>query len=135
VAQAALETGWGRHMIRGEQGEPSFNLFGIKADSRWKGDAVSLTTTEYREGLPMKEQASFRAYQDYESSFRDYAAFLESNPRYRDVLSAADKPEVFAEKLQEAGYATDPNYGSKIRQIMNRDSLMTLSMGSDGMKE
>jgi|TARA_B100001105_G_scaffold245228_1_gene227681 flagellar protein FlgJ len=135
VAQAALETGWGRHMIRGEQGEPSFNLFGIKADSRWQGDAVSITTTEYREGLPMKEQASFRAYRDYESSFRDYISFLESNPRYREVLSVADKPEVFAEKLQEAGYATDPNYGSKIRQIMNRDSLMTLSMGSDGMKE
>jgi len=135
VAQAALETGWGRHMIRGEQGEPSFNLFGIKADSRWPGDAVSITTTEYREGLPMKEQASFRAYQDYESSFRDYVSFLESNPRYREVLAVADQPEVFAEKLQEAGYATDPNYGSKIRQIMNRDSLMTLSMGSDGMKE
>lgn len=135
VAQAALETGWGRHMIRGEQGEPSFNLFGIKADSRWQGDAVSITTTEYREGLPMKEQASFRAYTDYESSFRDYVSFLESNPRYREVLSVADQPEVFAEKLQEAGYATDPNYGSKIRQIMNRDSLMTLSMGSDGMKE
>lgn len=135
VAQAALETGWGRHMIRGEQGEPSFNLFGIKADSRWQGDAVSITTTEFREGLPMKEQASFRAYQDYESSFRDYVSFLESNPRYREVLSVADQPEVFAEKLQEAGYATDPNYGSKIRQIMNRDSLMTLSLGSDGMKE
>ena len=135
VAQAALETGWGRHMIRGEQGEPSFNLFGIKADSRWQGDAVSITTTEYREGLPMKEQANFRAYSDYESSFRDYVSFLESNPRYRDVLSVADQPEVFAEKLQEAGYATDPNYGNKIRQIMNRDSLMTLSMGSDGMKE
>ncbi len=135
VAQAALETGWGRHMIRGEQGEPSFNLFGIKADSRWNGDAVSITTTEYREGLPMKEQASFRAYRDYESSFRDYVSFLESNPRYREVLSAADQPEVFAEKLQEAGYATDPEYGSKIRQIMNRDSLMTLSLGSDGMKE
>ena len=135
VAQAALETGWGRHMIRGEQGEPSFNLFGIKADSRWQGDRVSITTTEYREGLPMKEQANFRAYGDYESSFRDYVSFLESNPRYREVLSVADQPEVFAEKLQEAGYATDPDYGNKIRQIMNRDSLMTLSMGSDGMKE
>jgi flagellar protein FlgJ len=83
----------------------------------------------------MKEQASFRAYTDYESSFRDYVSFLESNPRYREVLSVADQPEVFAEKLQEAGYATDPNYGSKIRQIINHDSLMTLSMGSDGMKE
>lgn len=135
VAQAALETGWGRHMIRGEQGEPSFNLFGIKADHRWQGDAVSITTTEYREGLPMKEQASFRAYPDYEASFRDYVSFLESNPRYREVLAVADQPEVFAERLQQAGYATDPEYGSKIRQIMGRDSLMTLSLGSEGMKE
>lgn len=135
VAQAALETGWGRHMIRGEQDEPSFNLFGIKADHRWQGDAVSITTTEYREGLPMKEQASFRAYPDYEASFRDYVSFLETNPRYREVLAVADQPEVFAERLQQAGYATDPEYGSKIRQIMGRDSLMTLSLGSEGMKE
>ncbi len=135
VAQAALETGWGRHMITGDDQRPSFNLFGIKADRRWSGDSVTITTTEFREGVPMKERADFRAYPDYEASFRDYVAFLESNPRYREVLSVADQPEVFADKLQEAGYATDPNYGAKIRQIMNRDSLMTLSLGNEGMKE
>ncbi|QSP94104.1 flagellar assembly peptidoglycan hydrolase FlgJ [Marinobacter salinisoli] len=135
VAQAALETGWGRYMIKGDNHQPSHNLFGIKADSRWQGEAVSITTTEYRDGLPMKEQAAFRAYPDYESSFRDYVAFLESNPRYREVLAVADKPELFAEKLQEAGYATDPNYGDKIRQIMNRDSLMTLSLGASDTEE
>ncbi|KKM66157.1 hypothetical protein LCGC14_1483980, partial [marine sediment metagenome] len=128
VAQAALETGWGRHMIQGDGSQPSYNLFGIKADSRWQGDTVTITTTEFREGVPMKERADFRAYQDYESSFRDYVAFLESNPRYRDVLASADQPDVFARKLQEAGYATDPQYGDKINRIMNRDSLMTLSM-------
>jgi len=130
VAQAALETGWGRHMIQGDGNQPSYNLFGIKADSRWQGDAVTITTTEFREGVAMKERADFRAYPDYEASFRDYVEFLESNPRYRDVLDSADQPEVFARKLQEAGYATDPQYGNKINQIMNRDSLMTLSMGN-----
>ncbi|MEA1082275.1 flagellar assembly peptidoglycan hydrolase FlgJ [Marinobacter qingdaonensis] len=135
VAQAALETGWGRHMITGDDQRPSFNLFGIKADRRWSGDSVTITTTEFREGVPMKERADFRAYPNYEASFRDYVAFLESNPRYREVLSVADQPEVFADKLQEAGYATDPNYGAKIRQIMNRDSLMTLSLGNEGIKE
>ncbi|WP_100640294.1 flagellar assembly peptidoglycan hydrolase FlgJ [Marinobacter salexigens] len=130
VAQAALETGWGKHMIRGDGNQHSFNLFGIKADNRWQGDAVTITTTEFREGVPMKERADFRAYPDYESSFRDYVAFLESNPRYRDVLASADQPDVFARKLQEAGYATDPQYGDKINRIMNRDSLMTLSMGN-----
>nr|BBJ04294.1 peptidoglycan hydrolase FlgJ [Marinobacter nauticus] len=135
VAQAALETGWGRHMIKGDGDQASFNLFGIKADSRWGGDAVTITTTEFRGGVPMKERADFRAYPDYEASFRDYVDFLHSNPRYRDVLSSADQPEVFADKLQEAGYATDPEYGSKIRRIMNRDSLMTLSMNSDVPRE
>ena len=135
VAQAALETGWGRHMIKGDGNEPSFNLFGIKADSRWNGEAVTITTTEFRGGLPMKEQADFRAYQDYEASFRDYVDFLHNNPRYRDVLASADQPEVFADKLQKAGYATDPEYGSKIRSIMNRDSLMTLSMRGTGTEE
>ena len=135
IAQAALETGWGKHMIKGDGSQPSFNLFGIKADSRWSGDAVSITTTEFRGGVAMKERADFRAYPDYEASFRDYVDFLQNNPRYRDVLSSADEPEVFAEKLQEAGYATDPEYGAKIRRIMNRDSLMTLSMSSDRVKE
>jgi len=133
VAQAALETGWGKHMIEGKgdgtSPVPSYNLFGIKADQRWQGDSVAITTTEFREGVPMKEQAEFRAYADYEASFRDYVDFLESNPRYRDVLAVADKPAQFAEKLQQAGYATDPNYAEKIRSIMNRDSLMTVSMG------
>jgi len=135
IAQAALETGWGRHMIEGEGGAPSFNLFGIKADHRWQGDSVDIATTEFREGVPMSERAAFRSYPDYESSFRDYVSFLESNPRYRDVLAVADDPDLFANRLQEAGYATDPNYGAKIRRIMNNDSMTTLSMGSRGAEE
>ncbi len=135
VAQAALETGWGRYMIRGDGDEASFNLFGIKADSRWSGDRVTITTTEYRGGVAMKERADFRAYDDYESSFRDYVSFLESNPRYRDVLSSADQPGVFADKLQEAGYATDPEYADKIRRIMGANSMTTLSMDSERIGE
>lgn len=127
VAQAALETGWGKHMIEGKQGEPSFNLFGIKADSRWRGESVGIATTEYREGVPMKERAAFRSYDDFEASFRDYVDFLKTNPRYRDVLASADDPDVFADKLQAAGYATDPAYGQKIRQIMDRDFLQPTS--------
>lgn len=133
VAQAALETGWGRHMIRGEADSPSFNLFGIKADKRWDGASVNIATTEFREGVPLKERASFRAYPDYEASFRDYVAFLESSPRYQHVLAAADDPEQFAERLQEAGYATDPHYGEKIRRILNTDTLNTGTLGSLSM--
>jgi len=135
IAQAALETGWGRHMIKGEADSPSFNLFGIKADQRWSGESVDIATTEFREGVPLSERASFRAYPDYESSFRDYVSFLESNPRYKHVLEAADDPDQFARGLQEAGYATDPDYGEKIRRILNTDTMGVLSMGASGAEE
>lgn len=140
IAQAALETGWGRHMIKGEADAPSHNLFGIKADQRWAGESVTIATTEFRDGLPLSERASFRSYPDYESSFRDYVSFLESNPRYKKVLSAADDPDQFARGLQEAGYATDPHYGEKIRRILNTDTLNPepadiLSLGAGGAEE
>ncbi|MGM0570602.1 flagellar assembly peptidoglycan hydrolase FlgJ [Marinobacter sp.] len=118
VAQAALETGWGKHMIRGNDGAHSYNLFGIKADGRWQGESVNIATTEFREGVAMKERWDFRRYPDYRESFQDYVSFLQDNPRYRDVWEVADQPDVFAERLQEAGYATDPAYGRKIRNIM-----------------
>lgn len=132
IAQAALETGWGRHMIEGADGESSHNLFGIKADHHWQGDAVDIATTEYRDGIPMNERAAFRAYPDYEASFRDYVSFLESNPRYRDVLASADDPDLFARKLQQAGYATDPNYADKIRRIMNAETFDQALQGKAG---
>ncbi len=119
LAQAALETGWGQHMMEDDEQGASNNLFGIKADQRWDGDSVSVQTTEYRDGLPLREQWDFRAYEDYESSFRDYVDFLKENPRYERVLENADDPERFAEELQDAGYATDPAYSSKIQGIMD----------------
>ena len=136
LAQAALETGWGSKMIEGEQQGSSHNLFGIKADQRWSGDRVTVGTTEYRDGVKLHEDADFRAYSDYESSFRDYAGFLNDNPRYEQVLEKNDDPEQFAQALQDAGYATDPAYGRKIRGIMDgpliRSTLDGASKGSDG---
>ena len=117
LAQSALETGWGRHMIE-DKGQPSFNLFGIKADERWSGDVAWTDTTEYRGGVALKERAGFRAYQDFEESFTDYLNFLKTNPRYSEALNVADDPERYTEELQKAGYATDPAYAEKINRIM-----------------
>lgn len=119
VAQSALETGWGKHMIDSPNQEASFNLFGIKADARWKGDNVEIVTTEYRDGIAMKEKASFRSYDSYEDSFRDYAHFLQDNPRYEPAMQYLANPSEFTEKLQDAGYATDPAYSKKIQSILS----------------
>ena len=119
MAQAALESGWGKREIRADDGKASYNLFGIKADKSWKGPVIETTTTEYVNGVAQKTQAAFRAYGSYEESFSDYARFLTSNPRYANVLATRDPAEA-AHGLQRAGYATDPNYGGKLVRIMKQ---------------
>ncbi|WP_237887027.1 flagellar assembly peptidoglycan hydrolase FlgJ [Pseudomonas sp. PGPR40] len=116
VAQAALETGWGKSVMRAQDGS-SHNLFGIKASSNWKGDSARAITSEFRNGERVKETAEFRAYASYKDSFHDLVTLLQSNNRYQDVLKSADNPEQFVRELQKAGYATDPDYASKISQI------------------
>ncbi len=119
LAQSALETGWGRQLANRPDGRSTHNLFGIKADARWDGERATVSTLEYRDGVARLEKASFRAYGSYEESFRDYVKFLQENPRYSEALDVAHSPEAFARRLQEAGYATDPVYASKITGVMN----------------
>ncbi|HFQ92156.1 MAG TPA: flagellar assembly peptidoglycan hydrolase FlgJ [Chromatiales bacterium] len=119
LAQSALETGWGQHMIRKADGSNSHNLFGIKADARWNGERAVTSTLEYVDGVAVKELSAFRAYQSYEESFEDYARFLRASPRYEAALRNGGDPVAFARSLQAAGYATDPAYGNKISAILN----------------
>jgi flagellar protein FlgJ len=123
LAQAALETGWGKAVIRRPDGSSSYNLFNIKADQRWDGALVFKETVEYRDGVAAKERAPFRAYGSYAASFEDYVGFIQSQPRYRDALAQASNPSAFVRELHRAGYATDPKYAEKINDIMGRDLL------------
>ena len=119
VAQAAHESGWGKHEIRNNDGSGSFNLFGIKAGASWKGNTAQVTTTEFVNGQPQKVVARFRSYASYEESFRDYARLMKDNPRYANVVSAGSNAEGFAKGLQRAGYATDPAYAEKLTRVIN----------------
>ncbi len=119
MAQAALESGWGRREVRADDGRLSFNLFGIKADKGWKGPVVEASTTEYVNGVAKKARAAFRAYDSYEAAFSDYARLLGRDPRYASVR-AAQNPADAAHGLQQAGYATDPQYGGKLIRIMKQ---------------
>lgn len=125
LAQSALETGWGKHIMQNKQGESSHNLFGIKASSGWEGDTVSLQTVEYEGGVAVKRQATFRAYDSYQDSFNDYVQFLKQNPRYQQALEKADSNEGFIKGLQKAGYATDPAYANKILSILGREQMVS----------
>ncbi|MCA3252082.1 MAG: flagellar assembly peptidoglycan hydrolase FlgJ [Pseudomonadota bacterium] len=119
VAQAALETGWGRKEINHADGSPSYNLFGIKAGPGWRGAVAEVTTTEFVGGKPQKVVARFRAYGSHAESFADYARLMKDSPRYQPVLAAAGSATGFAEGLQKAGYATDPAYADKLGRVIN----------------
>jgi flagellar protein FlgJ len=119
LAQAALETGWGKKVINKTDGGSSHNLFGIKADSRWQGEKASVQTLEFKDGVAKKHNALFRAYESVEESIKDYVKFLSSNDRYSQALQNADNPKKYFESLQSAGYATDPDYANKIMKIMD----------------
>lgn len=122
VAQSVLETGWGEHVRRSADGNNSFSLFGIKADHRWQGDRVSVSTLEYSDGTMQREKAQFRAYDCVAEAFDDYVDFIQSSPRYQSALQKTGNDD-YVESLQEAGYATDPDYASKVERIQNSELL------------
>jgi flagellar protein FlgJ len=122
VAQAALETGWGKSEARRADGSPSFNTFGIKAGANWRGATVEAATTEVIAGLAQNRIERFRAYGSYEEAFGDYANLLAGNPRYAAIIGAQE-PGRFARGLQAAGYATDPHYAAKLESIIGGTAL------------
>lgn len=123
VAQAALESGWGRSVPRHADGRSSHNLFGIKADRSWNGARVENSTLEYVDGVPQRQVDGFRAYASWGESFRDYARFIQQNPRYKQALENAADSSAYLHELHRAGYATDPAYPAKIQRILGSDAL------------
>jgi flagellar protein FlgJ len=124
VAQAALETGWGRSEPHRSDGQPSYNVFGVKAGRNWSGPTVEAATTEYVDGVAQQRVERFRAYGSYAEAFADYARLLVSNPRYAPVVGSLDATS-FARGLQRAGYATDPAYADKLTRIIGGQTLRT----------
>jgi flagellar protein FlgJ len=123
VAQAALESGWGRHEIRAADGSTTHNVFGVKAGRNWHGPVVEKTTTEFVNGVAQKTTAKFRAYGSYAEAFRDYASVLRNNPRYAGIVGQTHDAKGFANGLQQAGYATDPAYADKLVRVINGSTL------------
>ena len=130
VAQAAHESGWGKKEMKASDGSNTFNLFGIKAGPSWKGATADVTTTEYIGGVARKVVQKFRAYGSYAESFADYASLMKNNPRYAKVMEAGNDAKAFAQGLQNAGYATDPAYASKLGKVINTTVRLQRSLSA-----
>ncbi|WP_404298400.1 flagellar assembly peptidoglycan hydrolase FlgJ [Halomonas sp.] len=131
LAQAALETGWGRHEIATADGRNSHNLFGIKAGSRWQGSTTEVATHEYLNGQRTRVNDTFRVYGSFEESFTDYARLISDNPRYAGVVTAGSAEQA-ARSLQAGGYATDPAYADKLIAVMGTLSGANALAGAGG---
>lgn len=121
IAQAALETGWGKSMTKGLNGESSNNYFNIKANG--KEPSVKTTTTEYFSENPIKISADFRKYDDIENSFNDYVSLIQNSPRYQHHLAPQMDAETYIKAIHQSGYATDPKYSDKVMSIYRGDDL------------
>ena len=117
LAQVALETGWGKHII------PGYNIFGIKG----KGPAgtVSKQTWEHYNGKDVTITANFAKYHNfYEAVFEHGKLF--HNGYYNKAINAYKSnpdPFLFAQNITGV-YATDPNYGKKLISIMKDYDLV-----------
>jgi len=132
LAQGALETGWGAHVIHTAAGDSTHNLFNIKASTDWPGPAADVATMEVRGGQAIQQRDRFRCYDSVEDAARDYASLLQGDQRYRRALDAARDPARFADELQKAGYATDPNYAAKILRVLTSGPLRAAAANFGG---
>jgi flagellar protein FlgJ len=130
VAQAALETGWGRRLVGDDRQADSHNLFGIKAGAGWRGAKVESATHEFVGGVRVNQRDSFRAYASPAESFADYVDLL-SRERYAAARGTDGDVRGFASALQRAGYATDPRYADKIAAIADGPTLRRALAGLD----
>ncbi len=120
LAQAALESGWGESALA----KTGNNLFGIKADSLWRGQTLTMNTKEFIKGHWVVVPALWRMYPSWQSSIDDHAAFLKQNPRYKACFLCTTSP-TFARALAQAGYATDPDYANKLIALMSKHQLQS----------
>ena len=125
IAQAAIETGWGQYVIHNGQGQSSHNLFGIKANSQWTGEQAVVDTIEFSDGVPERRKAAFRQYASLEEGLADYVNFVRSQPRYAEAVAASGNTQAYFNELQQAGYATDPNYANKVMSVYRSEALQS----------
>jgi peptidoglycan hydrolase FlgJ len=126
MAQAALETGWGQRMPRNADGSPSYNMFGIKAGEGWTGPKAIADSMEVTNGVAAPKRTTFRSYGSIEESVNDFAALLKNSPRYKDALAAGANVQAYVARIGNSGYATDPDYGNKLNEILKGDAFQSV---------
>lgn len=123
LAQAALETGWGRSVVGN-------NIFGVKAGSSWAGAQVSAATHEIENGQSVPQTASFRAYGSLDEAVRDFVSLIAGSSRYRAALGSGDDARSYGAALIAGGYATDDQYPDKLAAVAGSPAVTAAFAGA-----
>lgn len=122
LAQAAHETGWGKHVL-----PDTHNIFNIKASPDWNGPTRTFNVWEIRNDHKVWRDEEFRVYESTEEALRDRVKFLHDNPRYAKagLFDEGTKGDFAKEAaaLQKAGYATDPDYATKLMEVYHGPTM------------
>lgn len=121
IAQACLESDYGQSDLAQKYN----NLFGVKSSN--PNTSAVMTTKEYTNGKWKTVKARFQIYDSYEASIRAHARLFQNGTtwnakQYKHVLAAKDY-KTQAKALVTDGYATDPNYASKLISLINQYNL------------
>ncbi|WP_250037917.1 sporangiospore maturation cell wall hydrolase GsmA [Paractinoplanes maris] len=124
IAQAILESGWGRSGLA----SVDRNYFGIKCQNGKYGTLANgchdyRTQECTKAGNCFTTTATFRTYASMGHSFRDHGNFLRVNPRYSPAFNYTTNANAFIWNVWKAGYATDPNYYTKVTTLMAQQKL------------
>lgn len=119
IAEGALESAWGESLLA----KNGMNLFGVKANSAWKGETLSINTREFLKGKWVMIPALWRKYSNWVDCIDDHAQFFFQNKRYFPALAVRNDPIAFTKAVAAAGYATDPEYANKIIAVINSHNL------------
>jgi flagellar protein FlgJ len=122
LAQAALETGWGRAVVGN-------NVFGIKAGSTWSGARVTAATHEVENGRSVPATAEFRSYGSLGEAVQDFVSLVADSGRYRSALGAGNNAKNYGEALIKSGYATDTDYPAKLAAVAASPAIEAAFVG------
>ena len=120
MAQAILESNWGTSKLASQY----HNLFGIKGTGP---NSKLMTTKEYTRGKWVVIKDRFKVYPSWPASIKDHTQLMLNGTQYKQenyerVIKAKNYREA-AQALQDANYATDPDYASKLINVIKTYNL------------
>ena len=130
IAQAILESGWGRSTLASEYN----NYFGLKCGGAWNGKSVNMATQEeYEVGVMTDIRDNFRVFDSMEDGIKGYFDFINYS-RYSNLKGVTD-PEEYCRLIKEDGYATSSTYVDSLVRVIYDNNLTRFDTGVSNNEE